>query len=125
MSGKSLPLGGHSGRPSAYLGSLTTGTGIGVISLRTSRSTGGNLRCIWEHMGALARSLGAPMSSLGGAMTSLGAPATSLATPRITVEQSGKNNVFCWNAAGEPGYHSYYLSFNNFYYSCILIYVSI
>ena len=44
----------------------------------------------------------------------LGAPAISLGSLRITIEQSGKNNVFFGNAAGAPGNHSYYLSFNNF-----------
>ena len=33
----------------------------------------------------------------------------SLGAPQISVEQSGKNNLF-GNAAGVPGYHSYYLS---------------
>jgi len=64
-------------------------------------------RQAWEHLGALATILGVPA-------TSLGAPATSLGTPRMTVEQSGKNNVFFGNAAGVPGNHSYYLSFNDF-----------
>jgi len=50
-------------------------------------------RQAWEHLEALATSLGAP---------------------RITVEQSGKNNIFFGNDAGAPGNHSYYLSFNNF-----------
>jgi len=51
----------------------------------------------WEHLGAPA--------------THLRAPETSLASPRITVEQSGK---IIGNAAGAPGNHSYYLSFNDF-----------
>jgi hypothetical protein len=32
----------------------------------------------------------------------------------MTAEQSGENNIFFGNAAGEPGNHSYYLSFNDF-----------
>jgi len=36
----------------------------------------------------------------------------------ITVEQSGKN-IFFGNAAGAPGNHSYYISFNNFQNLCI------
>jgi len=52
-------------------------------------------------------------------MTSLGAPATSRGAPRITVEQSGKNDIFYGNAAGAPGNHSYYLLFNDFQNSCI------
>ena len=51
--------------------------------------------------------------------TNLGAPATCQGAPRITVEQSGKNNIFFGNAAGAPGNHSYYLSFNDLYNSCI------
>jgi hypothetical protein len=69
-------------------------------------------RQAWEHLGARTTSLGAPA-------TSLGAPATSLGAPRITVEQSGRNNIFFGNTAGAPGNHSYYLSFNDFYNSCI------
>jgi len=49
-------------------------------------------RQAWEHLGALAASLG---------------------VPRITVEQSGKY-IFFGNAAGVPGKHSNYLSFNDF-----------
>jgi hypothetical protein len=60
-----------------------------------------------EWLEALATHLGAPATSLGALMTSLGAP-------RITVEQSGKNNIFFGNAAGASGNHSYYLSFNDF-----------
>jgi hypothetical protein len=93
--------------------------GVILISLGTYRSAGENFGCTWEHLGAPATSLGAPATSLrapatslGAPATSLGAPATSLGAPRITVEQSGKNNVF-GNAAGAPGYHSYYLSFND------------
>jgi hypothetical protein len=81
---------------------------------------------IWEclgapatNWGAPATSLEAPATSLGAPATSLGAPATSLGAPRITVEQSGKNNIFFGNAAGAPGNHSYYVSFNNFYNACI------
>ena len=72
--------------------------GVIVISLEAPRSAGENVRCTWEH---------------------LGAPATSLGAPQITVDQSGKNNIFFGNAAGAPGNHSYYLSFNNCSNSCI------
>ena len=95
--------------------------GVIVIRLGTPRSTGENIRCTWEHLGAPATcqeapvtSLGAPMTSLGAPTTSLGAPTTSLGAPRITVEQSGQNNFFSGNAASAPGNHSYYLSFNDF-----------
>ena len=57
-------------------------------------------RCTWERLGAPA--------------TSLGAPATSLGAPQITVEQSGRNNIFFGNTAGAPVNDSYYLSFNDF-----------
>ena len=64
-------------------------------------------RCTWEH-------LGAPETRLGAPTTSLGAPAASLGSPRITVEQSGRNNIFFGNAAGASGNYSYNLSFNDF-----------
>ena len=80
--------------------------GVIVISLRTPRCAGENFGCTWEHLGAPATSLGAPTTSLGARTKSLGAP-------RITVEQFGKN-IFFGNAAGAPGNHSYYLSFNDF-----------
>jgi len=62
---------------------------MGVIlrGLGTPRSAGENFGCTWEH---------------------LDAPTTSLGAPRITVEHSGKNNLFFGNAAGAPGNHSYY-----------------
>jgi len=49
-----------------------------------------SFRCTWEHLGA----------------------------PWITVEQSGTNIIF-GNAAGAPGNHSYYSSFNDFQNLCI------
>jgi len=73
--------------------------GVIVIGLGTSRSGGENIRCTWERLGVPA--------------TSLIMPATTLGAPRITVEQSGKN-IFFGNAAGAPGNHSYYSSFNDF-----------
>jgi len=92
-----------------------------VKGLGTPRSAGENFGCTWVHLGAPATSLGAPATSLGAPATtlgapatSLGAPATSLGAPPITVEQSGNNNIFFGNAAGAPGNHSYYLSFNDF-----------
>ena len=61
ISGEYQTLGGHSSRPSEYLGSLMTGTGVtgisdywyrstmGVIvmSLGTCRSAGENFGCTW------------------------------------------------------------------------------
>ena len=64
-------------------------------------------------------------------MTTRGAPgsADDKGAPRITVEQSGKNNIVFGNAAGAPGNHSYYfivqLSLKLMYSVCILIYVCI
>jgi len=81
--------------------------GVIVIGLGTPQSAGENFSCTWEH-------LGAPATSLGATVTSLGAPATSLGAPRITVEQSGKNNILFGNGAGAYGNHSYYLSFNDY-----------
>ena len=51
--------------------------------------------CTWEHQGVPAICLGVPV-------TNLGALATSLGEPQITVEQSGKTNIFFGNAAGVP-----------------------
>jgi len=59
------------------------------------------------------------MPSLGALTSSLGALATSLGATKITVEPSGKNNLFFGNAAGAPGNHSFYISFNKFENSCI------
>jgi hypothetical protein len=47
-------------------------------------------------------------------------PATILGAPRITVEQSGKYNIFLGNNAGVPGQYSYYyLSVDDSENSCI------
>jgi len=66
------------------------------------------------RLGALTTSLGAAMTSLGMWRTNLGALGTSLEASWITVEQSGRNNIFFGNAAGVPRNYSYYLWFNNF-----------
>jgi len=89
-------------------------TGVIGIGLGTSRSGGENFGCTWEYLGALETNLGALTTSLGTPMSA----ATSLGAPWITVEQSEKN-IFFGNAAGAPGNHSYYLSFHNFWNSCI------
>jgi len=78
-----------------------------LLTLGTPQSSGENFGCTWKHLGALGTSLGALARTLG-------APATSLGAPPITVEQSQNNNIFFGNAAGEPGNHRYYLSFNKF-----------
>jgi hypothetical protein len=77
-----------------------------LLAFRVTGSTGdkpGSVKykpeSTWEHLRAPA--------------TNLGAQATCLGAPRITVEQSGKNNIFLGNAAGAPGNHRYYLSFND------------
>ena len=74
--------------------------GVIVISLGTPQSAGENFGCTWEHLGVPT--------------TSLGAQATSWGAPRITVQQSGKKNLFFGIAAGARGNHRYYLSFNDF-----------
>jgi len=51
-------------------------------------------------------------------MRNLGVLATSLGAARIAAEQSA-NDILFGNTAGAPGNHCYYLSFNNFYNSCI------
>ena len=86
--------------------------GVIGISLGTPRSAGENFECTWEHLRAPATSLRKLATSLGAPVTCRGAPTTSLGAPRLTVEQSGKNSIF-GNAAGVPGNHSYYLTFNN------------
>jgi len=97
-----------------------------VIGLGTPRSARENFGYTWEQLGvpatgrgALVTCLGAPPASLGAPATLLGAPPASLGAPRITVEQSGKNNIIFGNVAGAPGNHAYYLSFNDSYKSCI------
>jgi len=76
--------------------------GVIVIGFGTPRSTGQNIECTLQHLGAPATIVGAPTSNLR-------VPMTSLRAPRITVEQGNKNNVFFGNAASAPGNHSYYL----------------
>jgi len=44
-------------------------------------------------------------------VTCLGVTVTCRRAPRITVEQSGKNNIFFGNAAGVPGNYSYWIQF--------------
>jgi len=53
------------------------------------------------------------VTNLGELATTLGVPATSLGEPRITVEQSGKKNIFFGKAAEVPKHYSNYLSFND------------
>jgi len=79
--------------------------GVIVRRLGTPRNAGENFGCTWEHRQQVRERRGESWEHLG--------------TPWITVEQSGKNNVFFGNAAGAPGNHSYYLLFNDFWNSCI------
>jgi len=88
--------------------------GVIVIGLGTPLSAGENFGSTWVHRRQAWERRGQSWERLGARTTGLGAPATSLGAPRITVEQSGKNNIFFGNAAGAPGNHSYYLSFNDF-----------
>jgi len=95
--------------------------GVIVIGLGTPQSARENFgytwkhwRQGWEHLGtpvtsleAPATCLGVPATSLEVQETSLEVPATSLGAPRITVEWSGKNNIFFRNTAGAPENHSY------------------
>jgi len=91
--------------------------GVSVIGSGTPQSAGENFKCTWDHLGALAASLRALTTSLGA--------------PRITVEKSGKHNIFFENAACVPRNHCYYRSCNDFntrlfsLYSHLCIYVSI
>jgi len=90
-----------------------------VIGLGPPRSTGENIgcTCVCRRQARVRR--GQSLENLGAPTTSLGAPATCLGAPRITVEQSGKNNIFFGNAASAPGNHRYCLLFNNFQNTCI------
>jgi len=69
-----------------------TTMGVIILSLETPQTAGENFRCTWKHLSAPATSLGVPM-------TSLEVPAMNLGAPPITVQQSGKNNIFFGNAA--------------------------
>jgi len=77
-------------------------------------STWERRRQAWEHLGALATHLGALATHLGAHAKRLGTPRTSLGACQITIVQSGKNIFFVGNAAGAPGNHSHYISFNDF-----------
>jgi hypothetical protein len=79
--------------------------GIIVIGLETHPRAGENFGNTWEHRGYFWMHLKVLVTSLG--------------MPQITVLQFGKNYIFFGNAAGEPGNHSYYLSFSDFKNSCI------
>jgi hypothetical protein len=54
----------------------------------------------WEHRRQAWERRQQAWEHLGAPVTNLGALATTLGAPRITVEQSGKNNIFFGNAAG-------------------------
>jgi len=81
-------------------------------SMRRLESIPAGLQSIWKRWRQAWEHPRAPV-------TNLGAPVISLGAPRITLVQSGKNNVMFGNAAGAPGNHSHYLSFNDFENSCI------
>jgi len=83
--------------------------GVIVRGLGIPLSARENFECTWVNPAAPATSLGVPATSLGVPATSLGALAPSLGAPRVTVEQSGKNDIVFGNAAGVSGQHSYYL----------------
>ena len=76
-------------------------------AFRVTESTDDKPGSTWQRQPQSWKHLAAPATNLGALATSLGAP-------RISVEQSRKNNIFFGNAAGAPGNHSYYLSFNDF-----------
>jgi len=78
-----------------------------MISSGTTQSARQNIRYTWEY-----RREGCERQ--GQSWKQLGVAATSLEASRLTVEWSGKNNIFFGNAAGSPGNHSYCLSFNDF-----------
>jgi hypothetical protein len=55
-----------------------------------------------------------PSEKLGAPTTNLGVPVSAGNTPGSAGDKSGKNNILFGNAAGAPGNHSDYLSFNDF-----------
>jgi hypothetical protein len=67
--------------------------------------------------------LGAPTTTLGAPTTTLEAPGSAGDKPGSAGDMSGsasndstavwENNIIFGNAAGAPGNHSYYLSFND------------
>jgi len=96
--------------PATSLGAPLTSQSAPVTGLDapvTSRGTPAT------NQGAPATSFGAPATSLGAPASCLGSLATFLGAPQITVEQSGIYIIFCGNAAGARGNHSYDLSFND------------
>jgi hypothetical protein len=82
--------GGHSCQPSQKQRAPARSQGAPTSNLRAPESTSGNPRSPKINQEALA--------------TTQGSPATSL----------GKTIILFQNAAGVPGNHTYYLSFNNF-----------
>jgi len=91
----------------------TLGVSEWMWSVNLDASMSGDYQTLGGHSCQHSELLGAPT-------TSLGAPVKSLRAPRITVQQSGKNNISFGNAAGAPGNHWNYLSFYNFYNSCFM-----
>ena len=71
-----------------------------VIGLGTSLRARANFGCTGNRLGATA--------------TRVGVPGTSLGAPQITVQQSGKNDIFFGNAAGGLANYTYYILLNNF-----------
>jgi hypothetical protein len=81
-------------------------------SVNLDTSISGKYQTLAGHSCWPSEHLSVPATNLGASATTLGVLARSLGARRITVEQSGKNNFFFGNAAGTPGNHSHYLSFN-------------
>jgi len=91
-------------------------------SIRPLEGIPAGLQSNWEHRRQAWERRQQAWEHLGAPTTNLGAPATWLGAPRITVEQSGKNNIFFGNAAGAPGNHSYCIQFVfSSMYLCIYI----
>jgi len=92
-----------------------------VIGFDTLQSASENFCCTWKHrqhawkhQQKSLQHLGVPATSLEVPGISLEVSATSLVAPGITVEQSGKNDIFFATTSGVPGNYCYYLSFNDY-----------
>ena len=86
-----------------------------VISLGTPRSSRESFGRTWNHRGGSE----SPGDKPGSADDKSGSPGNKSGCTSNHSTAVWENNIIFGNAAGVPGNHSYYLSFNNFYNSCI------
>jgi len=103
--------------------------GVSVIGLGTPLSTRENVGCTWEHLRVPAIRLGAPITTLeapgsagikfmsasdksgcAGDMSGCSGDKTGITSNHSL---AAREKQLFWNAAGAPGNHSYYVSFND------------